>query len=457
MGERPILTLASFVDALCETLRRSPYDEATRRDWFPAVLGPAPNSPLMQEVRESAGGGVCYPLVKKEGVSDVGFVTPFFDIGGVERVTAAIADVLRRAGFRTHLFVMSRSPIHFVRNALRAFDTLNWLPTADALKTRNEHYFGTARSAWDNEREKVDFVGLLSAMDLVINEHSGAAHEVVGELRRLGIACFTHEHVVEINRFGRPYGPPFRALAHQADYDKVLTCSRWLADWMVAMGLPRCKLLTVPNGSGFLGDVGVAEPRRTFDYDHRPIRLLYLGRFDRQKGVDRLLPIVDGLAEAGVSCELRIVGKSVVESAESFGPYPPNVHLHPPVYDDEELRALYRAADIVLMPSRYEGLPLTIAEAQQEGAIVLATDVGAVSEGITTGENGFVFAQETYVADAVATVASLVCEPERARRISEEARRQSRGWDDICAPLVACLRELIQATEARAGAPARLQ
>jgi hypothetical protein len=63
MGERPILTLASFVDALCETLRRSPYDEATRRDWFPAVLGPARNSPLMQEVRELAGGGICYPLV----------------------------------------------------------------------------------------------------------------------------------------------------------------------------------------------------------------------------------------------------------------------------------------------------------------------------------------------------------------------------------------------------------
>lgn len=54
----------------------------------------------------------------------------------------------------------------------------------------------------------------------------------------------------------------------------------------------------------------------------------------------------------------------------------------------EDLPALYAAADLVILPSRVEGSPLALIEAQACGRAVLATDVGGVAEIVEDGATG---------------------------------------------------------------------
>ncbi len=61
----------------------------------------------------------------------------------------------------------------------------------------------------------------------------------------------------------------------------------------------------------------------------------------------------------------------------------------------------------MLLPSRFEGVPLIVLEAQRFGCAVVATDVGATGEAIEHGADGFLVPHdlpEPAVADAMAAL-----------------------------------------------------
>jgi glycosyltransferase involved in cell wall biosynthesis len=61
----------------------------------------------------------------------------------------------------------------------------------------------------------------------------------------------------------------------------------------------------------------------------------------------------------------------------------------------------------VLLPSRFEGVPLIVLEAQRFGCAVVATDVGATAEIIDDGVDGFLVPHdlpEPALADAMAAL-----------------------------------------------------
>ncbi len=53
-----------------------------------------------------------------------------------------------------------------------------------------------------------------------------------------------------------------------------------------------------------------------------------------------------------------------------------------------EVRVLLDDADILLLPSRSEGLPMSILEAMASGVAVISTPVGAIPDAIIDGETG---------------------------------------------------------------------
>ncbi len=55
----------------------------------------------------------------------------------------------------------------------------------------------------------------------------------------------------------------------------------------------------------------------------------------------------------------------------------------------EKILPLYRDADIVVLPSRNEVLPVCLLEGACAGAALVATPVGSVPDVMTDGENGF--------------------------------------------------------------------
>ncbi|WP_422123849.1 glycosyltransferase [Planococcus sp. X10-3] len=57
--------------------------------------------------------------------------------------------------------------------------------------------------------------------------------------------------------------------------------------------------------------------------------------------------------------------------------------------DSAKKEELLRRADLFVLPSYFEGLPMSILEAVSHGIPVIATDVGSIDEAVVEGENGY--------------------------------------------------------------------
>jgi glycogen(starch) synthase len=98
--------------------------------------------------------------------------------------------------------------------------------------------------------------------------------------------------------------------------------------------------------------------------------------------------------------------------------------IHP-----ERVAALMATATLVLMPSRWEGLPLVGLEAQAAGRPVVASRVGGLPEVVADGETGCLVAPDSPAALADAAMA-LLGSPDTLARMGRAARaRAARVFD----------------------------
>lgn len=437
---------AEIMRAALLSLARSPWRGALTQEWnWRAPGGAIRRERVVQIPRGAVEGGIAMPLLKHDDVRDIGIVLPIFSFGGVEKVAANIARELRAEGYRLHLFVISDRPVHAEPWALEPFSTVNWLPDADALDWSGEEYLGTAEPAWGEGMQAPDLMGLLASMDAVINAHSAALHKVADGLRRRGVLMIDHEHLVERSTYGRGYGPPHLALAYEQAYDLFLTCSETLRLWMHGNGIPAEKLIAVPNAPGY--PMSPAEQRcitgfRGNPHGRRaPLRVLFLGRFDRQKGIRRLCTIYNVLAERLPQIDLTIAGRAVVEDQGQQLSWPPQVRFLGPVLGPEALTRLLTQTDILVLPSYFEGLPLSVLEAQRCGVVVLAAEAGALHEAIDEGRTGFIVPQDECERHIIDRILALDRDRDLLAEISARTAGHSRTWRDATATLRGWLQE----------------
>lgn len=86
-----------------------------------------------------------------------------------------------------------------------------------------------------------------------------------------------------------------------------------------------------------------------------------------------------------------------------------------------DTRQVYLAADVLLMPSRYEGLPMTLLEAMAMGLPVVASQLDGIAEVIGDGREGFL-APSDDAALFVERTAALLQDGELSSRIAKNAR-----------------------------------
>ena len=151
---------------------------------------------------------------------------------------------------------------------------------------------------------------------------------------------------------------------------------------------------------------------------HEGFRLLFVGRLEREKGLDVLL---DAWRRAGVDGELLVAGTGPLAAS---GPAVRALGF----VAREDLPALYASADALVLPSVrtatfLEPWGLVVNEAMQQGTPVLASDaVGAVAGGLVRdGRNGMVAPAGD--AEALATrIRVLAMNPDLRERLGAAAR-----------------------------------
>lgn len=135
-----------------------------------------------------------------------------------------------------------------------------------------------------------------------------------------------------------------------------------------------------------------ALPRRRPD---EPLRLLYVGRLQRLKGVFDLAEAVQGLESdeweltmIGADTPTAALGQSAQMTIETIVGDDPRVTIEPPLsHGDLQLR--WAEYDVVVVPSRFEVWCNVALEAMRAGVPVLATPVGGLVEMVEPGVNGW--------------------------------------------------------------------
>jgi len=126
-----------------------------------------------------------------------------------------------------------------------------------------------------------------------------------------------------------------------------------------------------------------------------PLRLLFLGRAERRKGVQELVRAMTMLETADV--RLTLLGAdtrsgplqtSLRTSLELMAAQDPRIALLDPV-ERGAVGAHLRAADVVVVPSLWECWPNVAREALMHNRPVLGTPVGGLCEMVRPGESGW--------------------------------------------------------------------
>ncbi|WP_374246657.1 glycosyltransferase family 4 protein, partial [Zoogloea sp.] len=194
----------------------------------------------------------------------------------------------------------------------------------------------------------------------------------------------------------------------------VFVLSESWADWLrTHIGHPDVRVLPNPVLPVVLPD----------DVPREPHTLLFLGRLEDAKGV---FVLIDALARlAGVRPGLRAIlagegDLAGVRAAAAAAGVAERIEL-PGWVTGEAKACLLARAGIFVLPSRFEGVPMALLEAQAAGLPVVASRVGGIPQVVTDGFNGMLAAPDD-VASLVTALKPLLADPALAQRMGEAGR-----------------------------------
>jgi glycosyltransferase involved in cell wall biosynthesis len=381
-----------------------------------------------------------YPLAS-DGRLQIAMATPWLKLGGTDQCIIQLSRALRRLvpTARLHL-VSTREGVECGIDKAESFDEVIFLGSVDN---------------WDRRTRLCDTV--FRSMDLVINTHSEAAYESLRwrlnrpKQDRPG-KHVSYLHVMDEAR-GRQVGYPFTAVELEHAIDGFAVISESLRSFLINKGVSPAKIRLARNAPVVRPDsldeaMRLAEAKALrLARGERPLRLLFAGRADYQKGLSRLKGMAEILAARAVPFELTFVGGPTM--VEERVQWPPGyVRLDPPTHDEARLARYYAEADVLVLLSRWEGVPLSLLDAMAHGCAVVATDVGAVCELVESGRTGFVVSNERD--EAVASEAARLVEAMLDDRTGTLAIRRRAvatawgySWDEAARELLSFLPQAV--------------
>ncbi len=215
-------------------------------------------------------------------------------------------------------------------------------------------------------------------------------------------------------------------------------------DWQLATDLLAVDPKRVAVLQNCVPDPG---PRR--EKGSSPPLILFLGRLSARKGVPELLTALAHPAMQALEWSAVLAGDGPLEeyAAQAAGLGLSDRVRMPGWLGQDEVRSLCATADILVLPSRAEGLAMAVVEGLANGIAVVTTRVGAHEEVITDGLNGlFVPVGDP---DALAeAMAGLIVDPDRRAALASRGRTTFLDRFDMAAYMSRLQPVYDQATEA---------
>ncbi|RXR00885.1 glycosyltransferase family 4 protein [Pseudoxanthomonas composti] len=226
-------------------------------------------------------------------------------------------------------------------------------------------------------------------------------------------------------------------------YKALLRIGTWqvisqrIAKTLAARGIPAERIAAIPNAVDTQRFAGVTRA------PDAPARFVFIGRLEKEKGLDTLLDAFSDIAPAHPQASLLVVGTGSLEEglkarAQALG-IATQVDFAGHRNDIERVLA---DANLGVLPSRIEGLSNTLLESMASGLPMVASRISG-NEDFVRAETGWLFepGDRAGLAQALAQAAAL---PAHARQAMGEAARvaveRQAGLERVLARLLAIYR-----------------
>jgi glycogen synthase len=230
-----------------------------------------------------------------------------------------------------------------------------------------------------------------------------------------------------------------RGMVHAAD--ALITCSQYMRGHVAQVfGVRRSKIAVIPNGvdPDELGPVGsqsgsseAAELRRQFAADDELLVLL-VGRLVYEKGFHLALDALAPIVKRGRKLRFVVAGTGAAEQELKRQARRLGLSRHGTFLGwvgDDMLHALYRIADLCIVPSIYEPFGIVALEAMACGCLCIVANTGGLRE-VVPGDETVGLRFPARDAEALHVLLERVLEDDATRaRLVAEAREYVLAFD----------------------------
>ena len=344
----------------------------------------------------------------------------------VERVEAH-----RRAGHEVDVLALQMKPDLVLRAALRRTgrdDESGPVPgmtpvpyRMSALTYARRRFCSSSRRLAEKVSDSVQATVNVSSYDRIhahgmFRPPAGVVAQLLSE--RTGVPYVITAHGTDVNVGMRRRPEEFIDAFEKAR--AVMYVSPPLMETALSLGAPRRNAVHVPNGV----DLDVFGPGQV----ERGPELLYVGNLAPVKGADRLPEVWEEVRAAVPEAHLTVIGVGQLEHQIR-----PRLEAAGATFLGQQPRAEVATAmgrsRALLIPSRSEGWPCVILEAQATGTPVVATDVGGIPDAVGDGGQVVEAGADDLAAQLASRTAHYLQHPANQAVLRDRASHYS--WDEI--------------------------
>lgn len=188
---------------------------------------------------------------------------------------------------------------------------------------------------------------------------------------------------------------------------------------IIKQSLKTKKVFSLPN----CVDLQDAESFKRIYNGSKPLIIGYIGRIAETKGMIYLLQSCRELKIKQIPFALKLAGAE--EVVDSFLPlfenYLGNQFTYSGVVSGEKKNDFLKSLDVFVLPSYFEGLPMSLLECMSYGVVPITTNVGSIGDVVEDCKNGF-FIKVKDTESIVDVLTKLNNDRELLSRLGDEAR-----------------------------------
>lgn len=216
-------------------------------------------------------------------------------------------------------------------------------------------------------------------------------------------------------------------IVYNCTFDKILVQSNKIKKYIKSQGI-KLKICVVPNvlSNSFIEKKYI---KIYDDSDANIIKLVFVGTLLKTKGITELFESLNSIVNIDKVNNIRLslagefldmMYKKKIEKYIEANKISNYVLFLGWV---EDVGSLIYNSDILVLPSYAEGIPRVVMEAMSLGKCVVVSDVGGVSDVVSTYENGILIPPKNYVALEHA-INFLIASPKSREQIGRSAKKE---------------------------------